>query len=83
MNNLYKSDNSKLGDIYEKTTNPTVGNKYHLSWAMHSCVWKLVEIVDLNWCWLETPKTKKRIKAKIEDLRLLSKAVPKNCYKPY
>ena len=73
-----------LGDRYEKTTRPTIGNKYHLSWAFHSCVWTLEQICpDGIYCYLKTPKTKKIIKAKVEDLRLLSKDSPGNSYKPF
>ena len=58
--------------IYEVTNKPEIGNKYHLSWASKGCVWKLVEIcADNIYCYLQTPKSKKIIKAKIVDLRLL------------
>lgn len=62
-----------LGDIYERTDKPEVGNKYHLAWANHKCVWRLKFICEdgIN-CWLETPKTRKKFLAKIKDLRLLS-----------
>tara|TARA_R110000868_G_scaffold12456_25_gene59641 strand:+ start:3388 stop:3624 length:237 start_codon:yes stop_codon:yes gene_type:complete len=72
-----------LGDKYEKTAHPTVGNKYHLAWADHRCVWVLEQICpDGVYCYLKTPKTKKIFKAKVEDLRLLSKESPRNTYKP-
>lgn len=74
---------SKLGDRYEKTTNPTIGHKYHLAWADHKCVWILKEISSGGkFCKLETLKTRKMIVAKVEDLRLLSKENPRNTYKP-
>lgn len=69
------------GNRYERSTSPQVGNKYHLSWAKHSCVWKLVKFIDSEYCILETPKTKKQLTAKIDDLRLLSKENPRNTYK--
>jgi len=70
-----------LGSRYEKTISPQIGNKYHLSWANHKCVWKLVELCsDGVYCRLETPKTKKKILAKVEDLRLLSQEA--HSYKP-
>lgn len=72
---------NKLGSRYEKTTRPTVGNKYHLAWADHKCVWTLEQICpDEIYCYLKTPKTKKIIKAKVEDLRLLSQEA--HSYKP-
>lgn len=74
----------KLGDKFERTTKPTVGNKYHLSWADARCVWILEQIhPDGVHCFLKTPKTKKIFKAKLEDLRLLSREVPNNTYKPF
>ena len=76
--------NRNLGDVYEKTTRPTVNNKYHLAWADHKCVWILEQICpDGVYCFLKTSKTKKIIKAKVEDLRLLSKNEPNNTYKPF
>ena len=72
----------KLGDIYEKTSNPTIGHKYHLAWADHKCVWILKEIsAGGKFCRMETIKTRKSILAKVEDLRLLSKENPSNNYK--
>ena len=71
-----------LGNKFERSPCPQIGNKYHLSWANYKCVWKLIKFIDSEYCILETPKTKKQITAKIDDLRLLSKLEPKNCYKP-
>ena len=59
-------------DEYKPTTNPTIGNKYHLQWSYTGCVWRLHSIsADGVNCVLITPKTKKKISAKISDLRLL------------
>jgi ferredoxin-fold anticodon binding domain-containing protein len=72
------------GDKFEKTTKPTVGHKYHLSWANAGCVWTLEQVhPDGIHCFLKTPKTKKMIKAKLADLRLLSKEQSNNTYKPF
>ena len=50
-------------------TNPTIGNKYHLSWASsRGMVWKLKEIEGI-WAFMETPKTGKPLTAKLCDLR--------------
>lgn len=70
------------GNRYERSSCPTIGNKYHLAWANHKCAWRLIKFIDSQYCILETPKTKKQLTAKIDDLRLLSKENPTNCYKP-
>lgn len=54
------------------TKNPKIGNYYHVSWANSGCVWKLKSFhQDGIHCWLQTPKSRKLIKVKILDLRLL------------
>ena len=55
---------------YFKVQEPKIGWGYHLNWANRSCVWILrsFDIVD-GTCQLETPKTKKKLCAKIDDLR--------------
>jgi len=64
--------NKELGEEYQKTKCPTVGHKYHLSWANAGCVWILEHIdIDNIHCFLKTPKTKKVIRVKLADLRLL------------
>ena len=47
---------------------PKVGQLYHLSWAGHGCVWRLMEI-KRDWVKVKTPKTNKERWAKKSDLR--------------
>jgi len=66
------SKTADLPEIYKTTTLPVVGNKYHLSWAKPGCVWRLLSFnVGTGNCDLVTIKSRKRISAKISDLRLL------------
>lgn len=55
-------------DEYKQVDTPQIGKSYHLSWAKHGCVWKLLRI-DGNTCTMQTPKTRKEIKTDISHLR--------------
>lgn len=58
----------KTASSFQKVTEPKVGKMYHVAWAKAGCCWNLISI-DGNTCTVRTPKTKKDIKVKIEDLR--------------
>ena len=49
-----------------------IGQKYHCSWAQSGCVWVLKGIGSTGIVLLETPKTKRQIEAKAQDLRLIN-----------
>jgi hypothetical protein len=65
--------------IFDKDTplievaQPKINEKYHLAWAWHGCVWKLIELKDNGTCVMQTPTTKKTIVANVSDLRHLRK----------
>jgi len=52
-----------------KVNNPRIGCAYHLAWANTGCWWILKQLSEDGNCVLETPSTKKQIKAKTDDLR--------------
>ena len=59
----------------EIVTQPQVSVKYHLSWASNrGMVWVLKRI-EGNIAILETPKTKRKLSAKINDLRHINKNI--------
>jgi len=68
---FFRSGQSKFGDRYTKVESPTIGRKYHLSWANYKCHWVLKEIYSDGTCLLKTPKTHKILSAKLSDLRNL------------
>ena len=47
-----------------------IGKLYHLAWANPACVWRLKGIGSTGQIEMETPKTKKKLFAKADDLRL-------------
>ena len=50
---------------------PKIGSIYHLSWARsHAMKWRLLKI-DGNFVDMETPVTKKYMRAKLSDLKHL------------
>ncbi len=62
--------------IYKKTEallpveKPNVGGLYHVSWAKHGCVWRLLKIDETTGiATMITPKTRKEITVKVSDLR--------------
>jgi hypothetical protein len=59
----------------EIVTNPVIDTKYHLSWASNrEMVWVLRRI-ECGTAFLETPRTKKKLEAKVNDLRHINKNI--------
>ncbi len=48
---------------------PNIGTKYHLSWARKTGMVWILKGIEGDKAILQTPKTKKRLEAKLVDLR--------------
>lgn len=59
----------------EIVTNPKLGAIYHLSWASkRGMKWRLMS-VNGPWAYMETPRTKKPLTAKVADLREINSVI--------
>ena len=56
------------GDLF-KVDNPHAGGTYHVSWAKKGCVWNCSAVNEDGTVDLVTPKTRKRLRVKISELR--------------
>lgn len=59
------------------TKNPTIGNWYHVAGHKRGAVYVLMLTFKDGSCIVQTPRTKRRIKVRLSDLRLLDRRANK------